>query len=84
MQMDSEELTDAVLEAHDAVRALTAGCQELAGAVGNQTQLLVEIKEAVTAEPEGPNAIVALLQTLVELSEANAAALARIEKATAR
>jgi hypothetical protein len=84
MPMDSEELTDAMLEAHDAIRALTAGCQELAGAIGNQTQLLVEIKEAVTAEPEGENPIVALLKHLVELGEANAAALARIEKSTAR
>jgi hypothetical protein len=84
MPMNDAELTDAMLEAHDAIRALTAGCQELAGAIENQTKLLVEIKEAVTAEPDGPNPIVALLQTLVELSEANAAALARIEQAIVR
>jgi hypothetical protein len=84
MQMDGEELTEAVLEAHEAIRALTAGCQELAGGIGNQTQLLVEIKEAVTAEPQDENPIVALLKHLVELNEANAAALARIEKAAAR
>ena len=84
MAMDTDELTDAVMESHDAIRALTAGCEQLGHAIGNQTQLLVDIKVAVTAEPEGPNPIIQLLQTLVELTEANAAALARIEKASAR
>ena len=84
MPMGNEELTDTVLELRDAFHILAAGCQELAGAVGNQTRLLMEIKETVTAEPTGPNPIIQLLQTLVELSEANAAVLDRIEKATAR
>jgi hypothetical protein len=30
MQMDTEELTEAVMESHEAIHALTAGCQELA------------------------------------------------------
>lgn len=80
MPMDSEELTEAMLEMRDAIHSLTAGCGELAGAIGNQTTLLVEIKEAVTAEPLGESPIVALLKRLVELSESNAAALARIEQ----
>jgi hypothetical protein len=84
MPMNDAELTDTVLEAHDAVRALTAGCQELAGAIGNQTRLLVDIKEAVMAEPEGPNPIIALLQALVGVVEANAATLNRIEQAIVR
>jgi hypothetical protein len=84
MPMDETELTDAMLEAHDAIRALTAGCQQLAGAIGNQTQLLVDIKTVVTAEPEGPSPIIQLLQTLVSVVEANAATLTRIEQAIAR
>ena len=75
MPMNDAELTDAIMEAHDAIRTLTAGCQKLAGAIENQTQLLVEIKEAVTAEPQEESPIVALLKRLVELSEANAAVL---------
>ncbi|PPQ34241.1 hypothetical protein [Rhodopila globiformis] len=82
--MDSEDLTDAVLEMRDAIHTLTAGCGELASAIENQTKLLIEIKEAVTAEPQGESPIVSLLKRMVELSEANAAALARIEQAMAR
>jgi hypothetical protein len=84
MAMDSDELTDAVLEMRDALHTLTAGCGELAGAIENQTTMLTAILEAVTAEPQGESPIVTLLKRLVEVSEANAAALARIEQAAAR
>jgi hypothetical protein len=84
MPMDTEELTDALLETQDAIRILTAGCQELAGAIGTQTTMLTAILEAVTAEPEGESPIVVLLKRLVEVSEVNAAALNRIEQAVAR
>jgi hypothetical protein len=57
MPMNDAELTEAVLELRDAFLMLAAGCQEIADAVGNQTRLLVEIKEAVTAEPDEPNLI---------------------------
>jgi hypothetical protein len=84
MPMNDAELTEAVLEMRDAIHTLTAGCGELAEAIETQTKLLVEIKEAVTAEPRGENQIVALLKRLVELGEANAAALARLEQARPR
>jgi hypothetical protein len=84
MPMNEVELTEAVLEMRDAIHSLTAGCGELAGAIANQTQLLVEIKQAVTAEPQGESPLVALLKRLVDLGEANAAALARLEQAGKR
>jgi hypothetical protein len=84
MPMNEAELTEAVLEMRDALHSLTAGCSELAEAIATQTKLLVEIKEAVTAEPRGENPIVALLKRLVELGEANAAVLARLEQAGPR
>lgn len=84
MPMTNVELTEAVLEMRDALHSLTAGCGQLAGAIETQTQLLIEIKEAVTAEPQGENPIVSLLKRLVDLGEANAAALSRFEQAMAR
>ncbi len=84
MPMNDAELTDAVLEMRDALHSLTAGCGELAGAIETQTKLLVEIREAVTAEPQGESPIVTLLKRMVNLGEANAAALARIEQAMVR
>jgi len=84
MPMNEAELTEAVLEMRDAIHTLTAGCRELAGAIETQTQLLVEIKEAVTAEPVGESPLVALLKRLVELGEANTATLARLEQAGRR
>lgn len=84
MPMTDAELTEAVLEMRDALHSLTAGCGQLAGAIETQTQLLVEIKEAVTAEPQGESPIVSLLKRLVDLGAANAAALSRIEQAMAR
>jgi hypothetical protein len=84
MPMNEAELTEAVLEMRDALHSLTAGCSELAGAIETQTKLLVEIKEAVTAEPQSESPLAALLKRLVELGEANAAALARLEQAGPR
>jgi ABC-type antimicrobial peptide transport system ATPase subunit len=84
MPMNEVELTEAVLEMRDAIHSLTAGCGELAGAIANQTRLLVAIQEAVTAEPQDESPIVALLKRLVELSEANAAALSRLEQTRTR
>ena len=84
MPMNDAELTEAVLEMRDAIHTLTAGCGDLVVVFVVLTKLLVEIKEAVTAEPRGENPIVALLKRLVELGEANAAALARLEQANPR
>jgi hypothetical protein len=57
MPMNEAELREAVLEMRDALHSLTVGCGELAGAIETQTKLLVEIKEAVTAEPQGESPI---------------------------
>lgn len=84
MPMNDADLSEAVLEMRDAIHSLTAGCGALAGAIETQTKLLVEIKEAVMAEPAGESPLVALLKRLVDLGEANAAALSRLEQASPR
>jgi hypothetical protein len=76
----SNDVTEGLLDIRETIQILTAAMVRMNGALEIHTELLKEVLQAVTAEPEGESPIVVALQRLLEVGEDNSVTLARIEQ----
>jgi hypothetical protein len=76
----SDEVTEGLLDVKETIQIRAAAMVRMNGALETHTELLKEILQAVTAEPEGESPIVVALHRLLDVGEANSVALARIEQ----
>jgi hypothetical protein len=73
------QLSVDVVEMRETMEILIAGLKQVSGGIENQTTMLREILDAVSAEPPTDSPLIRLLQELVAIGERNEQLLQRID-----